>query len=130
MERHALRDDQFARIEHLLPGRPGTVGRNSDLGNRLFVDAVIWKFRVGVPWRDLPERFGGGGNTHKRFSRWAVAGVWANLFNALAGDPANESRMIDAPIVRAHQHPAGARKKGVSIKPLAARAAGSRRKSM
>jgi hypothetical protein len=36
---------QFARIEHLLPGRPGTVGRNSDLGNRLFVDAVIWKFR-------------------------------------------------------------------------------------
>jgi len=59
MERHALRDDQFARIEHLLPGRPGTVGRNSDLGNRLFVDAVIWKFRVGTPWRDLPERFGG-----------------------------------------------------------------------
>ena len=47
MERHALRDDQFARIEHLLPGRPGTVGRNSDLGNRLFVDAVIWKFRWG-----------------------------------------------------------------------------------
>jgi hypothetical protein len=42
MERQALRDDQFARIEHLLPGRPGTVGRNSDLGNRLFVDAVIW----------------------------------------------------------------------------------------
>ena len=59
MERHALRDDQFARIENLLPGRPGTVGRNSDLGNRLFVDAVIWKFRVGVPWRDSPERFGG-----------------------------------------------------------------------
>ena len=49
MDRHALRDDQFARIEHLLPGRTGTVGRNSDLGNRLFVDAVIWKFRVGVP---------------------------------------------------------------------------------
>jgi transposase len=50
MERHALRDDEFAGIEHLLPGRPGTVGRNSDLGNRLFVDAVIWKFRVGTPW--------------------------------------------------------------------------------
>src|SRR5450759_3384643 len=76
MERHALRDDQFARIEHLLPGRPGTVGRNSDLGNRLFVDAVIWKFRVGTPWRDLPERFGGWCNTHRRFSRWAVSGVW------------------------------------------------------
>ena len=130
MERHALRDDQFARIENLLPGRPGTVGRNSDRGNRLFVDAVIWKFRVGVPWRDLPGHFGGWCNTHKRFSRWAVNGVWANLFKALADDPDNEYAMIDATIVRAHQHSAGARKKGVSTKPLAARAAGSRRKSM
>ena len=57
MERHALRDDQFARIEHLLPGRPGTVGRNSELGNRLFVDAVIWKFRVGVAVARLAGTF-------------------------------------------------------------------------
>ena len=119
MERHALRDDQFARIEHLLPGRPGTVGRNSELGNRLFVDAAIWKFRVGVPWRDLPERFGGWCNTHKRFSRWAASGVWENLFKALADDPDNEYAMIDATIVRAHQHSAGARKKGGPIKPSA-----------
>jgi hypothetical protein len=53
MKRYGLRDDQFARIETLLPGRPGTVGRNSELGNRLFVEAVIWKFRSGVPWRDF-----------------------------------------------------------------------------
>ena len=130
MERHALRDDQFARIENLLPGRPGTVGRNSDRGNRLFVDAVIWKFRVGAPWRDLSGRFGGWCNTHKHFSRWAASGVWENLFKALADDPDNEYAMIDATIVRAHQHSAGARKKGVSTKPSAARAAGSRRKSM
>ena len=58
MKRYGLRDDQFARIETLLPGRPGTVGRSSELGNRLFVEAVIWKFRSGAPWRDLPERFG------------------------------------------------------------------------
>ena len=45
MKRYGLRDDQFARIEILLPGRPGTVGRNSDGGNHLFVEAVIWKFR-------------------------------------------------------------------------------------
>ena len=130
MERHALRDDQFARIENLLPGRPGTVGRNSDRGNRLFVDAVIWKFRVGVPWRDLPERFGGWCNTHRRFSSWAVTGVLVSLLNALADDPDNEYAMIDATIVRAHQHSAGACKKGASTKPLAARAAGPRRKSM
>ena len=50
MRRYALSDDQFARIEHLLPGRPGYVGRNSDKGNRLFVEAVIWKFRTGAPF--------------------------------------------------------------------------------
>ena len=50
MKRYGLRDDQFVRIEGLLPGRPGHVGRNSDLGNRLFVEAVIWKFRAGAPW--------------------------------------------------------------------------------
>jgi transposase len=112
MKRYGLRDDQFARIETLLPGRPGTVGRSSELGNRLFVEAVIWKFRSGAPWRDLPERFGDWKNTHKRFSRWAASGVWESLFKTLADDPDNEYAMIDATIVRAHQHSAGARKKG------------------
>src|ERR1700730_5950311 len=124
MKRYGLRDDQFAQIENLLPGRPGTMGRNSDRGNRLFVEAVIWKFRADAPWRDLPERFGGWSNTHRRFSRWAEKGVWENLFKALADDPDNEYAMIDATIVRAHQHSAGARKRGSrpGHRPLARRA--------
>src|SRR5829696_5743874 len=111
-----------ARIEHLLPGRPGHVGRNSDKGNRLFVEAVIWKFRTGAPWRDLPERFGDWKNTHKRFSRWAESGVWESLFKTLADDPDNEYAMIDATVVRAHQHSAAPRKKGIRTKRSAARA--------
>ena len=117
MKRCGLRDDQFARIENLLPGRPGHVGRNSEKGNRLFVEAVIRKFRSGAPWRDLPERFGGWKNTHTRFSRWAESGVWQNLFKVLADDPDNGYAMIDATIVRAHRHSAGALEKGVSTKP-------------
>jgi hypothetical protein len=58
MNRRGLRSEQFARIKKLLPGRPGSVGRDSQLGNRLFVEAVIWKFRTGVPWRDMSVRFG------------------------------------------------------------------------
>ena len=53
-----------------------------------------------------------------RFSRWAASGVWESLFKALADDPDNEYAMIDATIVRAHQHSAGARKKGASTKPF------------
>ena len=124
MRRYALHDDQFARIEGLLPGSPGTVGRNSQLGNRLFVEAVIWKFRSGAPWRDLPERFGGWKNVHTRFSRWAKKGVWENLFKALADDPDNEYSMIDATIVRAHQDSAGAPKKTAARKRSGGRAAG------
>jgi transposase len=86
LRRYALSDDQFARIEHLLPGRPGHVGRNSDKGNRLFVEALIWKFRKGAPRRDLPERFGDWKNTHKRFSWSAESGVWGGLFKNLADD--------------------------------------------
>ena len=129
MKRYGLRDDQFTRIEHLLPGRPGSVGRTSEVGNRVFIEAVIWKFRSGAPWRDLPERFGGWKNTHKRFSRWAEDGVWESLFKALADDPDNEYAMIDATIVRAHQHSAGAQKKTAATKPSGGRAAASRPKS-
>ena len=111
MRRYGLGDDQFERIECMLPGRPGSVGRSSEKGNRLFIEAVIWKFRTGAPWRDVPERFGDWKNIHRRFSRWAERGVWERLFQLLADDPDNEYAMIDATIVRAHQHSAGARKK-------------------
>jgi len=117
MKHYGLRDDQFERIENTLPGRPGHVGRDSVGGNRLFVEAVIWKFRTGAPWRDIPDRFGDGKNVQRRFSRWAKSGVWESLFKTLADDPDNEYAMIDATIVRAHQHSAGALKKGAAIKP-------------
>jgi transposase len=114
-----LSDDQFARIEHLLPGRPGHVGRNSDKGNRLFVEAVIWKFRTGAPF---PSVLALGRTLITDFSRWAESGVWESLFKTLADDPDNEYAMIDATVVRAHQHSAGARKKGIRTKRSAARA--------
>ena len=122
MKRYGLRDDQFARIEHLLPGRPGSVGKTSEVGNRVLVEAVIWKFRSGAPWRDLPERFGGWKNTHKRFSRWAANGVWESLFNALADDPDFAYVIVDSTIVRAPQHATGKRG-GLKIVRSAARAA-------
>jgi len=117
--RYGLRDDQWARIEGLLPGRVGYVGGTAR-DNRLFVEAVLYRYRAGIPWRDLPERFGDWKNVHRRFSRWAVSGVWERVFQALSSDADNEYAMIDATIVRAHQHSAGAVKKGVLMKPSGA----------
>ena len=57
MRRYALRDDQWARIEGLLPGRVGHVGMTAR-DNRLSVEAVLYRYRAGIPWRDLPDRFG------------------------------------------------------------------------
>jgi transposase len=79
--------------------------------NRLFVEAVLYRYRAGIPWRDLPERFGDGITVHRRFSRWAASGVWERNFQHLAADADNEYAMIDGTIVRAHQHSAGAQKK-------------------
>ena len=110
--RYGLRDDQWERIKGLLPGREDTVGVTAG-DNRLFVEAVLYRYRAGIPWRDLPERFGDWKNVHRRHSRWSASGVWENLFKALAVDADNEYVMIDSTIVRAHQHAAGARKKGV-----------------
>ena len=119
MRRYALRDDQWDRIVELLPGREGHVGVTAE-DNRLFVEAVLYRYRAGIPWRDLPERFGDWKNTHRRFSRWAESGVWARVFAHLAADADNEYAMIDSTIVRAHQHSAGAQKKRAKTKPLAA----------
>ena len=121
MRRHGLRDDQWDRIKDMLPGRPGSVGVTAS-DNRLFVEAVLYRYRAGIPWRDLPERFGDWKNVHRRFSRWAETGVWAGVFRRLAADADNEYAMIDSTIARAHQHSAGAKKKTARTRRLGARA--------
>ena len=73
--RYALTDAQWERIKDLLPGRAGHVGRPAS-DNRLFVDAVLYRYRAGIPWRDLPERFGDFRVIHLRHSRWKRSGIW------------------------------------------------------
>jgi putative transposase len=118
--RRELTDRQWQRIEKLVPGKKGDKGRAGE-DNRLFVDGVLWILRTGSPWRDLPDEFGKWNSVYTRFLRWARKGRWENLFKALADDPDFEHIMIDATIVRAHQHAAGA--KGGLKMPSVARAA-------
>ena len=110
MLRLLLRDDQWERIESLLQGKAGDRGRTG-ADNRLFVEAVLWMARTGVPWRDLPPEFGAWNSVFRRFSRWTDKGVWQKIFATLSEDADFEEVFLDSTIVRAHQHAAGALKK-------------------
>jgi transposase len=89
VRRYGLRDDQWQRIEQLLPGREDTVGVTAK-DHRLFVEAVVYRDRSGIPWRDLPERFGDCNNIARRQKRWSDSGVWQRVFEHLAEDADNE----------------------------------------
>jgi len=103
--RYELSEAQWRRIFELLPGKPGDPGRTG-ADNRLFVNGVLWILRSGAHWQDLPERYGKWKTVHKRFTRWAKAGVWEKVFGSLAGDPDNRYLMLDTTLVRAHQQAA------------------------
>jgi transposase len=122
MGRLVLSDAAWERMAPLIIGRPdqkGSTGRD----NRMFVEGVLWIVRTGSPWRDLPEAFGDWNSVFRRFSRWSIKGVWWRIFEAMSDDPDFEYLIVDSTIVRAHQHAAGAKKKGLKIKRSAARAA-------
>jgi transposase len=84
--------------------------------NRLFVETVLFRYQAGIPWRDLPERFGDWKQVHTRFSRWGKSGVWKRIFQYRAVDADNEHAMLDSTIVRTHRRSAGAQKKTVPTK--------------
>jgi len=108
--RKQLSDEQWRRIEGLLPGKAGDPGRSGS-DNRLFVEAVLWIARTGSPWRDLPAELGRWNSAYKRFARWSRDGVWHRVFEALAHERRFREVFIDSTIIRAHQHAAGAPKK-------------------
>lgn len=105
VSRYEMSDQQWRRIEGLLPGKAGDPGRTGR-DNQLFVNGVLWVLRSGAPWHDLPERYGKWKTVHKRFSRWAKAGVWERVFESLTADRDNEYLMLDSTLVRAHQQAA------------------------
>ncbi len=104
----------WEKIAPLLPGRasdPGATARD----NRLFLEAVLWRVRTGVPWRDLPSEFVAG------CRRWVKGGVFERVFEGLSDEPDFEYARVDGPLVTAHPKASGA-KGGPGTRPSAARA--------
>jgi transposase len=109
--RAMLSDEQWEKIEPLLPANDQAPGRKPTLGNRLFLEALFFLIRAGIAWRDLPERFGNWNSIYKRYARWGEKGVWTSIFGQRSGGRLDLSEVdMDSTIVRVHQHATGARK--------------------
>jgi transposase len=129
VRRHELTDAQWEKIAPLLPanGRPGGQWAN----HRKVINGILFRARTGVPWRDLPDRYGRWQTVYERHRRWSADGTWTKILHELqveadATDPdgalaravARQRRErpdtewavnIDSSSCRAHQHAAGAR---------------------
>src|SRR4028118_733242 len=107
-DRFVVSDAVWAKVADLLPGKatdPGATGKD----NRLFLEAVLWRVRTGVPWRDLPSGFGHWNSVFQRFRRWVKGGVFERILGCLSDEPDFEYALIDGTIVTAHHKASGAR---------------------
>ena len=113
LDRHDLTDAEWARLEPLLPDQtPRRGGRWAD--HRTVINGVFWRARCGLPWRDVPPVYGHWKTVYNRHRRWSGGGTWSGILDELrrdadAAEGPEWAVGIDAGVVRAHQHAAGAR---------------------
>jgi len=113
LDQHDLTDEEWARLEPLLPDRSGQRGgRWAD--HRSVINGVLWRTRCGLPWRDLTPNYGPWKTVYNRHRRWSADQTWERVLHELRRDAdSSEGEQwtvgVDAAVVRAHQHAAGAR---------------------
>jgi transposase len=82
------------------------------------LNGMLWILRTGAPWEDLPARYGAVGTVSSRLYRWRKAGVFDRVLQRLQAQADARGALdwdlhfVDATVVRAHQHAAGARRSG------------------
>jgi transposase len=118
--RFDLSDEEWALLEPLMP-RSRKSARAED---RKVMNAIFYVLRTGMPWRDLPERYGPYTTAYNRFNRWSRRGIWKQIFDTLASKSRDSLHLIDSTIVKAHRAASGA-KGGRKIKRSASAAAGA-----
>ena len=110
--RYELTDREWSIIEPLLPNKPRGVPRVDD---RRVLNGILWRFRTGSPWAEIPERYGPPTTCYNRFVRWRKAGVWDRLLAAVSAGFNGELVMIDSTCMRVHQNGATGKKGEVTI---------------
>ena len=115
--RFDLSDREWEIIEPLLPPtRQG--GERAD--DRRVLNGIFYVLRTGIPWDDLPSRYGPPTTVYNRFRRWAKQGIWQRIFEELQQRHPSSLEMIDTTVVPTHRAAAGA-EKGDSPPPNAPR---------
>lgn len=114
--RLVIADAMWSRIEPLMPADPVRGRQWAD--HRRTLEAIAWKYRTCSPWRDLPDEHGSFQTAHKRLIRWAVDGTWERILAAVLSAADADADIgwtvsVDSTVCRAHQHAAGARKRGL-----------------
>ena len=104
MPRTMLTDEQWSKLLPIM--REFNIYDKPEHRNTM--EGILYRMRVGCPWRDLPESFGLWNSVYKRFNIWSKKGKLVNVFNALVEEPDLEWEFIDGSIVKAHQHSSGA----------------------
>lgn len=77
---------------------------------RQTTEGILYKLRIGCPWRDLPRECWDWEKVYSRFNDWSKKEKLVSIFKSLIKSPDMEWKMIDGSIVKAHQHATGARK--------------------
>ena len=122
--RFDLSDEEWALLEPLMPGSR----KSARVDDRKVLNAIFYVLRTGMPWRDLPDRYGPYTTAYNRFNRWSRRGIWKKIFDRLASKSRDSLYLIDSMIVKAHRAASGA-KGGRKIRRSASAAAGGARKS-
>lgn len=114
-----ISDELWAVLEPVMPQDAGRRGRPWN-DHRTTLEGIIWRFRTGSPWRDLPEAFGAYQSVWQRHRLWSTDDTYGRMFAAVRDQAGLEPEdlepilSIDSTIVRAHQHAAGARRDSVA----------------
>lgn len=103
-----LSDAQWEFLEPLLPPQRPVTGRPMR-DHRQVIEGIIYRYRCGIAWRDLPDRFGPWQTVWKRHRRFAADGTWDTILNTLISRAASAGDVdwavsVDSTINRAHQH--------------------------
>src|SRR5260370_4001200 len=121
--RFDLTDEEWALLEPLMPKSR----KSARVDDRKIMNAIFYVLRTGMPWRDLPERYGPYTTAYNRFNRWSRRGIWKRIFDQ--GAPRSRAALyfIDATIVKAHRCASGGKGGRKSRRSASVTAAGPRK---